>query len=171
MSRSRHTSRPARQRRSDLRRPDLRRRRPGWFRPVLLRARRGGWTPARQCAFLVALYRHGSVRAACRAVGISRNSAYRLRAHPAGDSFAAAWDRVLTRPGTGRVRGPKTDWRKVTLDALSLRATTGLLRPVMWRGTMTAIARKRDDTALLRLLKRLDNACREPELQGAGAGR
>ena len=165
MPRSRLARRPA-----HLRRPDLRRRRPGWFRPVLLRARRGGWTPARQCAFLVALYRYGSVRAACRAVGISRNSAYRLRSHPAGDSFAAAWDRVLTPPGTGRVRGPKTDWRKVTLDALSLRATTGRLRPVMWRGTMTAVARKGDNSALLRLLKRLDSVCPEQALQGGGPG-
>ncbi|GAB5348881.1 hypothetical protein [Alteriqipengyuania sp. 357] len=58
------------------------RRRPGWFRPVPLRARRDGWSPWRQCAFLAQLYFTGSVAAAARRVGMSRASAYRLRERP-----------------------------------------------------------------------------------------
>ena len=40
------------------------RRKPGWFRPVPLRARDDGWSEVCQCAFLVQLYLTGSVAAA-----------------------------------------------------------------------------------------------------------
>mgnify|MGYP005811983787 CR=1 FL=1 len=93
------------------------RRRPGWFRPVPLRTRRDGWNVTRQCAFLVQLYLTGSAAAAARHVGMSRASAYRLRARPEARSFAGAWDRVLTPPGSGRFEGargfPKGDGCRV----------------------------------------------------------
>jgi hypothetical protein len=37
------------------------------------------WTPAKAHAFIEALARHGKVAAAARAVGMTRQSAYRLR--------------------------------------------------------------------------------------------
>ena len=60
--------------------------------------RRDGWTPQRQLAFLDILACTGSVTAAARAAGMSRESAYRLRNRASAVSFAAAWDRVLAAP-------------------------------------------------------------------------
>lgn len=55
------------------------RRRPLFFSPVPLRTRRDGWSVERQCGFLAQPYATGSVALAARAVGMSRNAAYRLR--------------------------------------------------------------------------------------------
>jgi len=52
------------------------------FQPVPTRTRRDGWTIERQADFLGMLAETGSVIGACEAVGISRKSAYRLRARP-----------------------------------------------------------------------------------------
>ena len=60
-----------------------------------LSIRRDGWTPARQLAFLDALVRTLSVTRAAAAAGMSRESAYRLRARDPAGLFAAAWDRAL----------------------------------------------------------------------------
>ena len=141
--------------------------RPSAFTPVRLRTRRDGWSAQVQCAFLAALYCTGSVAAAARAVGRSRESAHRLRARKGAESFAAAWDRVLAGPAEpGRTperlrRG--TDWRKVTLEDLHWRIETGLWRPVIYRGEMCAVQRKPDNSALLQLLARLDRHLRRIE--------
>ena len=130
------------------------RRKPGWFRPVPLRARGDGWSEVRQCAFLVQLYLTGSVAAAARAAGMSRASAYRLRARVGAESFANAWDRVLSPPGSGHAGGADEDFRKVTDAALIARLEIGLIQPVIYRGRMVAIRRKPDNCALFRLLRR-----------------
>jgi hypothetical protein len=57
--------------------------------------RRDGWTPERQFRFLGALASTRSVTKAARAAGMSRESAYRLRARKDGALFAAAWDQAL----------------------------------------------------------------------------
>lgn len=131
-----------------------RRHRPPFFRPVPLRARADGWSEVRQCAFLAELYVTGSVTAAARKIGMTRESAHRLRARAGAESFANAWDRVLTPPGSGRCSGPKEDFRKVTNQTLEWRLETGLIQPVLYRGDMTAIRRKADNSALFRLLRR-----------------
>lgn len=136
-----------------------RRRRPGFFRPVPLRARADGWSEARQCGFLAALYVTGSVAAAARAVGMTRAGAYRLRERAGAESFARAWDRVLTPPGVGHCAALEEDFRKVTLFELNRRLETDLVQPVIYRGRMTAIRRKPDDSALFRLLRRAGHAC------------
>ena len=130
------------------------RRRPGWFRPVPLRARHDGWSVARQCAFLVQLYLTGSVATAARSVGMSRASAYRLRARPEARSFAHAWDRVLTPPGSGHVVGAREDFRKVTDAELMARVESPLVKPVIYRRTMVGIREKPDISAILRLARR-----------------
>ena len=53
------------------------------------------WTPPKMVAFLHELSATRSVKAAARAVGMSRNSAYRLRARSRGQAFALAWDAAL----------------------------------------------------------------------------
>src|SRR5919112_1371749 len=68
------------------------------FYPVPTRIRRDGWTVQRQADFVGMLAETGSVIGACEAVGMSRKSAYRLRALPGAESFAAAWDAALGLP-------------------------------------------------------------------------
>lgn len=132
------------------------RRRPGFFHPVRTRSRRDGWSAQRQCLFLAQLYLTGSVTAAARVAGMTRESAHRLRRREGAESFAAAWDRVLAPPGSGRCTGPRTDYRKVTIKTLSARAETGRVKPVLFRGQTVGIAVKPDNTTLLRLLRRLE---------------
>ena len=150
------------------RRPHQCRKRPPFFRPVPLRARADGWSEERQCGFLAALYVTGSVAAAARSVGMSRESAFRLRARVRAESFARAWDRVLTAPGSGHIPQPKEDFRKVTLRELSRRLETDLVQPVIYRGRMTAIRRKPDDSALFRLLRRTSGRCDPSVEEDAG---
>ncbi len=59
------------------------------------RCRSDGWTTERQLRFLDVLARTRSVSAAARAAGMSRESAYRLRARDPHGLFAAAWDRAV----------------------------------------------------------------------------
>lgn len=136
--------------------------RPPWFTPVQLRARRDGWGPELQCAFLAQLYLTGSVSLAAKRVGRTRESAYRLRARQDAGSFAAAWDAILAGPappGVASGRSRRTaDWRKVTVEELHWRVETGLWRPLIYRGAMRCIARKPDNSALLRLLARMDRS-------------
>lgn len=130
------------------------RRRPGWFRPVPVRSRRDGWSEGRQCAFLVQLYLTGSATAAAKAVGMSRASAYRLRMREGAESFALAWDRVLSLPGWESADPLREDFRKVTNATLLARLESGLVKPVVYHKTMTAIARKPDNSTLFQLLRR-----------------
>jgi hypothetical protein len=94
------------------------------FYPVPVRTRRDGWTIERQADFLGMLAETGSVIGACEAVGMSRKSAYRLRALPGAESFAAAWDAALGAPV-----------RKVTAPAANIFCETlGPVRLVLFRG-------------------------------------
>lgn len=115
------------------------------FYPVPLRGRRDGWTVQRQADFLGMLAETGSVMGACEAVGMSRKSAYRLRARRDAESFAAAWDAALGAPV-----------RKVTVTDLDFLAYHGLVQPLLFRGRYRGAMRKPDNSALLRLLKKLD---------------
>jgi hypothetical protein len=62
-----------------------------------LRPRRDGWTPAAQAAFLAARAGGASIAAAAAAAGLSRQAAYRLRAHPAGAAVRAGWRPAVAR--------------------------------------------------------------------------
>ena len=117
------------------------------FYPVPLRTRRDGWTVERQAAFLGMLAETGSVLGACEAVGMSRKSAYALRARPEAESFAAAWDAALGRPK-----------RKVTVSDLHFLGEHGLVRPMLFRGRYRGWSSKPDNSALLRWLRRLERA-------------
>jgi hypothetical protein len=93
------------------------------FYPVPTRTRRDGWTVARQADFLGMLAETGSVIGACEAVGISRKSAYQLRARPGAESFAAAWDAALGGEG-----------RKVTSPRRNPVNFRPVVRVVVFRG-------------------------------------
>jgi hypothetical protein len=120
------------------------------FYPVPTRTRHDGWTVQRQADFLGMLAETGSVIGACEAVGMSRKSAYRLRARPGAASFAAAWDAALGAPV-----------RKVTAPPLTFLAYEGLVRLVTFRGRYRGMWQKPDDSALLRLARRLERAAAE----------
>jgi hypothetical protein len=60
------------------------------FAPVPLRYRRDGWTPERQRAYVAALAATGHAGKAARAVGMTEQSAARLRRRPEAAAFAAA---------------------------------------------------------------------------------
>jgi hypothetical protein len=114
------------------------------FTPVPLRYRADGWTPERQAVFLGALVETRCVSAAARAVGMGRESAYRLREKPGSESFAAAWDKVLEAPRESRMS---------TYDILWHRMEYGKLRPIMRRGRCVGIRASPDNDAVLQLYR------------------
>lgn len=59
------------------------------------RIRRDGWTVERQLGFLAELARTRSVTKAARAVGMSRESAYRLRSRSGNALLAGLWDSAV----------------------------------------------------------------------------
>ena len=135
------------------------------FHPVPTRARADGWTPVRQAEFVGMLAQTGSVSAAAAFVGMSRESAYRLRRRAGAEEFARAWDTALditfarrtgvwpSRPGT---RLP----RKVTGPPCWKQGVEGLWRPVLRRGTYVGSVHKPDNSALLGYLAQLDRVFR-----------
>ena len=125
------------------------------FYPVPLRATRTGWTVQRQADFLGHLAETGSVSAACARVGMSRNSAYKLRRKPDSESFAAAWDAALGLP-----------IRRVTIDDLHFLAHHGLVKPLFRGGRYIRSKRKPDNSALLKLMARLDRLTSRIDRQG-----
>lgn len=111
------------------------------FTPVPTRARRDGWTLTRQHAFLEALARTGQVGLAARAVGMSHQSAWRLRKRVGAESFAAAWDEILTAV------------RQRALDLVIEPASTGLFVTRTYRGRFVRLEYREDDAALMTALR------------------
>lgn len=110
------------------------------------RARRRGWSEARQRAFIFALSRCGSAACAARAVGMSPRSAYQLLEAPEADSFAAAWDEAIDE-GIERVRA----------DALQ-RALGGVFVPVFRRGKLVRVEHRQSDALAIALLSGREKA-------------
>lgn len=111
------------------------------FTPVpRQRNRRSGWTPARQRAFIAALARCGSVRAAARHVGLSARSAYRLLDMEGADSFAAAWDQA-TDIGLARLQA----------EALE-RSLNGAFIPIYRKGRLVRVEYRRCDKLAIAML-------------------
>ena len=123
--------------------PDSRRQVPA-FTPVPLRYRADGWTPQRQADFLGRLCETWSVAAAARHVGMTRESAYRLREKEGAESFAAAWDSILAAPR--RIR-------KSTYDLTWHRLFYGTLKPLMRGGKHVATLHSSQNDALLSLYR------------------
>lgn len=86
--------------------------------PVRRQHRADGWSRDKQRAFVAELADSGSVREACRAVGMSPRSAYALRRARDGAGFAAAWDAAI-RAAMGQL-----------LDTVTERAIHGYEVPV-----------------------------------------
>ncbi len=67
--------------------------------PVRRRPRYDGWTEEKQRRFIEELADTGIVRAAAKAVGMTAQSANRLRRSPDGAAFARAWDAARQHAG------------------------------------------------------------------------
>jgi hypothetical protein len=120
------------------------------FDPVPVRRRRDGWTAERQHQFIAALARSLCVDQAVAAVGMSRESVYRLRRHPQAASFAAAWNAIMTRKPR-MPTAPSLLWH---------RAFYGTLKPIVRGGQIVATLHRLDNKAAMSLLHRMDQADR-----------
>ena len=118
------------------------------FLPVPLRTRRDGWSPPRQARFIALLVRHACVRTAAAAVGLSRESAYRLRRHPDAGSFRAAWDTAVT--------GRRQRAWKFTRSETAELAYHGPFHIRLWRSKVCGIRRKPSHNKLLSVVAQLD---------------
>ncbi|HEX8574091.1 MAG TPA: hypothetical protein VF759_15210 [Allosphingosinicella sp.] len=71
------------------------------------RARYDGWTPALQLRFVASLARGAGPGEAAGRLGMSRQSAYKLRRRPGAEGFAAAWDSALLHARRVREAPPR----------------------------------------------------------------
>lgn len=103
--------------------------------------RQDRWTPSRQAQFLRELAATHCVSTAARAVGMSRQSAYRLRARLKGQPFdrawAAAFDCVFN----------------ALAHAAMERALNGVEVPYLHNGEVVHVARRFDERLTLGLLR------------------
>lgn len=109
--------------------------------------RRDGWTEVRRVRFLDDLAQRGNVRAACAAVGMSRDSAYQLRRRE--PLFARAWAAALELA------------RTASEQVLACRAIDGIEEQVWYRGEVVGTRVRYDSRLLLAHLARLDAAAAE----------
>ena len=121
------------------------------FSPVPVQSRHDGWTAERQYAFVQALLVYGAVKQAAASVGMSRESAYRLRRRPGAESFAASWDEALR---AGRQR------------ALEIGMEIGLYgveEPVFYRGEKVGTRRRYNNVLLRSSMLALDRLAGKQE--------
>ncbi|WP_373490306.1 hypothetical protein [Parasphingorhabdus sp.] len=130
------------------------------FSPVPLCARADGWTPLRQAEFLGYLAETRCIKTAAERVGMSRESAYRLRRKPGAEEFVAAWDVILGVASSLPA--------KVTLDGLFRRIRLDRYRPMLRGGKYFGTIRKPDNRAVLKALARLDRIVPPEHVGGKG---
>ena len=135
------------------------------FLPVPVRARADGWAVERQGRFVGLLAETGCVAAAARGVGMSRVSAYQLRARAGAESFAHAWDVVAAI--RAEMAGESVAFAKRNFTPLEL-AEAGIDGPVvvtMRRGRFVRAGREPCTISLIRHVNRLDAHVRRYRLQ------
>jgi len=116
------------------------------FTPAPTRKQHAGWTAQRQRDFVAALLDGLSPGAAAVRVGLSRQSAYRLRERAGAEAFAAAWDRAQESARRLRALEAGGDHAVAMLD--------GLLVPHFQRGRFVGFSLHHDEAAVLRSLGR-----------------
>ena len=121
--------------------------------PVRRRPRTDGWTEEKQRRFIEVLADTGQVSRAAKAVGLTRESAYKLRRQPHAAAFARAWDAARHHAGD------------LIEDTAFERAIEGEERPVFNEyGEVIATKRVVNDRLLIFLLRHL-----KPERYAADA--
>jgi hypothetical protein len=124
------------------------------FDPVPVRARRDGWTPARQRRFILELARGSGPHAAARSLGLSRQTAYALRGRRGAEGFAAAWDAALAFAERAGVAGRAVPPGPHGLEAVFV--------PRFYRGRLVGYVVREDHRSALRQLALLDCMAAEP---------
>lgn len=112
--------------------------------------RADGWTRQRQVQFLRELAATHSVSAAARAVGMSRQSAYQLRARLRGEPFDLAWDAAFQSCFDGLA------------EAAVERAANGVEVPHYHKGELVGTSRRYDERLTVALLTMRDSLRRSP---------
>ena len=125
------------------------------FYAVPVRARADGWTPLKQAEFIGHLAELRCAEAA-RWVGMTRETAYRLRRRKWAASFIAAWDIALGREGPGApAEGHSLPQRKVTDEELAWRVKSGLWKAILRNNRFAGVARKSSNSDTLKLVRRM----------------
>ena len=106
------------------------------FIPVPCSPRHDGWTPERQRRFIAALASHGGVAKAARMVGMTPQTANRLRRRVGAEDFARAWEMALDQ-------GRQRSWEEAVRRGLE-----GHVTPVTRNGRVIG-QRRRFDNRLL----------------------
>jgi len=123
--------------------------------PVRRRPRLDGWTEEKQRRFIEVLADTGQVRLAAKAVGMSRESAYRLRRSAHGAAFARAWDAARHHAGS------------LLEDVAFERAIEGVEHKTYNdAGELTGVRRVTNDRLLTFLLRHLKPERYGPERHG-----
>jgi hypothetical protein len=104
------------------------------------------WTTRKMAEFLRALAATHSVKDAAKAVGMSRQSAYKLRSRLKGLAFDAAWDEVF-----------KHSYENLPYAALD-RALNGIEVPHYYKGELIGTSRRYDERLTVMLLKMISSA-------------
>jgi len=116
------------------------------FDPVVLRDRSDGWTPRKQREFIEALADTGLVREAAARVGMTAQSASRLRRRADARAFDIAWDAAL-RQGARRLHA--IAWE---------RAIEGTVKGHYYHGELQSEERVFDNRLLLYLLGKTEGS-------------
>ncbi len=98
------------------------------------------WTRAKMARFVEALADTGSVSTAAKCVGMSRQSAYRLRSRLTNQPFDIAWDDAL-----------EFGLQQVAHEAMD-RALNGTVVPVFYKGEQVGERRVFNERAVLNLM-------------------
>ena len=122
---------------------------------VLPPERHDGWTQARQARFLRELAATHCVSAAARAVGMTRQSAYKLRNRLKGEPFDVAWQAAF--------------WCQydALAEAVIERAIHGVEVPHFHRGELIHTSRRYDERAAVALLALRERLVPVPHSYGA----
>lgn len=105
--------------------------------------RHDGWSLGKQAAFLRQLSASHSVSAAAKSVGMSRQSAYRLRSKLKGQAFDLAWEVAFHHS------------YDVLAHAALDRALNGVEVPVFFQGEQVGSYRKYDERLTVALLNKV----------------
>jgi hypothetical protein len=111
------------------------------FTPVPVRPRHDGWTAERQFAFIEKLADCGSIAAACKHVGMSRESVRQLCRRPFGRAFRDAFEAALD-----------CGYFDVEESAVE-RSKKGVARPIFYKGQQVGEWRHHDERLTMFLLR------------------
>jgi hypothetical protein len=103
------------------------------------------WTNRKMAEFLRALAATHSVKAAAKSVGMSRQSAYRLRSRLKGKAFDTAWDEAF-----------RHSYENLPYAALD-RALNGVEVPHYYKGELIGTSRRFDERLTVTMLKMISS--------------